>query len=178
MVFVSALNDRVAPPHDPLKMVARLQAEAPRGWPLPPAAAPRLGTWRRHHADGARRAGRRRAELLLLGARHRTLVRRSQRAAGRASRGLKAVRLGPSAVVGMTRRRRRLRQASRLLDVVTADVRVPRPPAVASWMYFHPNPRLPFAEFERAALVRHAEVPRWASRTNPATGATPNVTRS
>jgi prolyl oligopeptidase len=27
MAFVSALNDRVAPPYDPLKMVARLQAE-------------------------------------------------------------------------------------------------------------------------------------------------------
>lgn len=33
MTFVSALNDRVAPPHDPLKMVARLQAEATLGGP-------------------------------------------------------------------------------------------------------------------------------------------------
>jgi prolyl oligopeptidase len=33
MTFVSALNDRVAPPHDPLKMVARLQAEATQGGP-------------------------------------------------------------------------------------------------------------------------------------------------
>ncbi|AKT39462.1 prolyl oligopeptidase family serine peptidase [Chondromyces crocatus] len=33
MAFVSALNDRVAPPYDPLKMVARLQAEAPEGGP-------------------------------------------------------------------------------------------------------------------------------------------------
>jgi prolyl oligopeptidase len=33
MAFVSALNDQVAPPHDPLKMVARLQAEAPQGGP-------------------------------------------------------------------------------------------------------------------------------------------------
>ena len=33
MMFVSALNDRVAPPHDPLKMVARLQAEATQGGP-------------------------------------------------------------------------------------------------------------------------------------------------
>ena len=29
MAFVPALNDRIAQPHDPLKMVARLQAEAP-----------------------------------------------------------------------------------------------------------------------------------------------------
>ncbi|ATB41037.1 peptidase S9 [Cystobacter fuscus] len=33
MTFVSALNDRVAPPYDPLKMVARLQAEGTRGGP-------------------------------------------------------------------------------------------------------------------------------------------------
>jgi len=33
MTFVSALNDRVAPPHDPLKMVARLQAEGTQGGP-------------------------------------------------------------------------------------------------------------------------------------------------
>ena len=33
MTFVSALNDRIAPPHDPLKMVARLQAEATEGGP-------------------------------------------------------------------------------------------------------------------------------------------------
>lgn len=33
MMFVSALNDRVAPPHDPLKMVARLQAEGTQGGP-------------------------------------------------------------------------------------------------------------------------------------------------
>ena len=34
MTFVSALNDRVAPPHDPLKMVAKLQAEAAQGGPF------------------------------------------------------------------------------------------------------------------------------------------------
>jgi prolyl oligopeptidase len=33
MAFAVALNDRNAPPHDPLKMVARLQAEAPHGGP-------------------------------------------------------------------------------------------------------------------------------------------------
>jgi prolyl oligopeptidase len=33
MVFVPALNDRNAPPYDPLKMVARLQAEAAQGGP-------------------------------------------------------------------------------------------------------------------------------------------------
>jgi prolyl oligopeptidase len=33
MTFVTALNDRIAPPSDPLKMVARLQAEATRGGP-------------------------------------------------------------------------------------------------------------------------------------------------
>jgi prolyl oligopeptidase len=33
MTFVSALNDRIAPPYDPLKMVARLQAEATAGGP-------------------------------------------------------------------------------------------------------------------------------------------------
>jgi prolyl oligopeptidase len=33
MTFVSALNDRQAPPYDPPKMVARLQAEATRGGP-------------------------------------------------------------------------------------------------------------------------------------------------
>jgi prolyl oligopeptidase len=33
MAFVPALNDRIAPPQDPLKMVARLQAEAPLGGP-------------------------------------------------------------------------------------------------------------------------------------------------
>ena len=33
MMFVPALNDRNAPPHDPLKMVARLQAEAKQGGP-------------------------------------------------------------------------------------------------------------------------------------------------
>ncbi|HEU4324644.1 MAG TPA: prolyl oligopeptidase family serine peptidase [Roseiflexaceae bacterium] len=33
MLFAPALNDRVAPPSDPLKMVARLQAEAPAGGP-------------------------------------------------------------------------------------------------------------------------------------------------
>ncbi len=33
MMFVAALNDRIAPPHDPIKMVARLQAEAPSGGP-------------------------------------------------------------------------------------------------------------------------------------------------
>jgi prolyl oligopeptidase len=34
MMFVAALNDRIAPPHDPLKMVARLQAEATQGGPF------------------------------------------------------------------------------------------------------------------------------------------------
>lgn len=34
MLFVSALNDRIAPPYDPLKMVARLQAEATEGGPF------------------------------------------------------------------------------------------------------------------------------------------------
>ena len=34
IAFVAALNDRVAPPHDPLKMVARLQAEGARGGPF------------------------------------------------------------------------------------------------------------------------------------------------
>jgi prolyl oligopeptidase len=33
LLFVAALSDRIAPPYDPLKMVARLQAEAPRGGP-------------------------------------------------------------------------------------------------------------------------------------------------
>lgn len=33
MVFVAALNDRNAPPYDPLKMVARLQAEGTQGGP-------------------------------------------------------------------------------------------------------------------------------------------------
>ncbi|HKX32555.1 MAG TPA: prolyl oligopeptidase family serine peptidase [Blastocatellia bacterium] len=33
MIFVSALNDRLAPPSDPLKMVARLQAEGKQGGP-------------------------------------------------------------------------------------------------------------------------------------------------
>jgi len=33
MTFVSALNDRIAPPYDPLKMVARLQAEGTQGGP-------------------------------------------------------------------------------------------------------------------------------------------------
>jgi prolyl oligopeptidase len=33
MMFVPALNDRLAPPYDPLKMVARLQAEATQGGP-------------------------------------------------------------------------------------------------------------------------------------------------
>jgi prolyl oligopeptidase len=33
MAIVAALNDRAAPPHDPLKMVARLQAEATAGGP-------------------------------------------------------------------------------------------------------------------------------------------------
>lgn len=33
MAFVAALNDRVAPPHDPLKLTARLQAEAKLGGP-------------------------------------------------------------------------------------------------------------------------------------------------
>jgi prolyl oligopeptidase len=34
MTFVSALNDRIAPPHDPLKMVARHQAERAQGGPF------------------------------------------------------------------------------------------------------------------------------------------------
>jgi prolyl oligopeptidase len=34
MMFASALNDRIAPPYDPLKMVARLQAEATAGGPF------------------------------------------------------------------------------------------------------------------------------------------------
>ncbi|MBB2911027.1 prolyl oligopeptidase [Streptosporangium becharense] len=33
MMFASAMNDRMAPPYDPLKMVARLQAEAKLGGP-------------------------------------------------------------------------------------------------------------------------------------------------
>ncbi len=33
MAFVPAMNDQTAPPHDPLKMVARLQAEGVRGGP-------------------------------------------------------------------------------------------------------------------------------------------------
>jgi prolyl oligopeptidase len=33
MAFVTALNDRIAPPYDPLKLVARLQAEAAGGGP-------------------------------------------------------------------------------------------------------------------------------------------------
>jgi prolyl oligopeptidase len=33
MMYASALNDRIAPPHDPLKMVAQLQAQATRGGP-------------------------------------------------------------------------------------------------------------------------------------------------
>jgi prolyl oligopeptidase len=33
MLFVSASNDQIAPPHDPVKMVARLQAEATQGGP-------------------------------------------------------------------------------------------------------------------------------------------------
>jgi prolyl oligopeptidase len=33
MTFVTALNDQIAPPYDPPKMVARLQAEAPGGGP-------------------------------------------------------------------------------------------------------------------------------------------------
>ncbi|MGV3724610.1 MAG: prolyl oligopeptidase family serine peptidase [Actinomycetota bacterium] len=33
LLFIAALSDRIAPPYDPLKMVARLQAEAPRGGP-------------------------------------------------------------------------------------------------------------------------------------------------
>jgi prolyl oligopeptidase len=33
MAFVAALNDRIAPPYDPFKMVARLQAEATLGGP-------------------------------------------------------------------------------------------------------------------------------------------------
>jgi prolyl oligopeptidase len=51
MALVSALNDRIAPPHDPLKMVARLQAEAAQGGPyllLPLRAA--------GHAGGTTRA--------------------------------------------------------------------------------------------------------------------------
>jgi prolyl oligopeptidase len=33
MMFVPAMNDRIARPHEPLKMVARLQAEATKGGP-------------------------------------------------------------------------------------------------------------------------------------------------
>jgi prolyl oligopeptidase len=33
MLFIAALEDQIAPPYDPLKMVARLQAEAPRAGP-------------------------------------------------------------------------------------------------------------------------------------------------
>ncbi len=33
MLFVSALDDRIARPQDPLKMVARLQAETTHGGP-------------------------------------------------------------------------------------------------------------------------------------------------
>ena len=33
MMLVSALNDQLAPPYDPLKMVAKLQAEATAGGP-------------------------------------------------------------------------------------------------------------------------------------------------
>lgn len=33
MLFIAALEDRIAPPYDPLKMVARLQAEMSRGGP-------------------------------------------------------------------------------------------------------------------------------------------------
>jgi len=33
MLLVTALNDRIAPPYDPLKMAARLQAEASQGGP-------------------------------------------------------------------------------------------------------------------------------------------------
>ncbi len=46
MAFVSALNDQTAPPYDPLKMVARLQAEATQGGPyllLPLRAAGHSG---------------------------------------------------------------------------------------------------------------------------------------
>ena len=34
ILFAPALNDRIAPPHDPLKMVARLQAERAQGGPF------------------------------------------------------------------------------------------------------------------------------------------------
>ena len=34
MAIVTARNDHIAPPHDPLKMVARLQAEAGPGGPF------------------------------------------------------------------------------------------------------------------------------------------------
>ncbi len=34
MAFAAAMNDQTAPPYDPLKMVARLQAEATRGSPF------------------------------------------------------------------------------------------------------------------------------------------------
>jgi prolyl oligopeptidase len=33
MMFASGLNDRIAPKHDPLKIVARLQAETTQGGP-------------------------------------------------------------------------------------------------------------------------------------------------
>ena len=76
MTFVSALNDRVAPPHDPLKMLARLQAEATQGGPfllLPLRDSGHGGgtTLTRTH-----RTGRRRAQLLLLGTRRRTALAR------------------------------------------------------------------------------------------------------
>jgi hypothetical protein len=64
------LNDQTVPLHDPLKMVARLQAESPAGGPyllLPLRAS--------GHAGGTTlmaliEQDRRRAELLLLDARH------------------------------------------------------------------------------------------------------------
>ena len=82
------------------------------GRALSPAAAPGLGTRRRHHADGAHRTRRRRAELLLLGARRRTAVKQSQGAAGRVSKGLKAVRLGPIARCQSRNERSRLRSGT------------------------------------------------------------------
>ena len=63
MTFVSALNDRVAPPHDRSRWWPGSRMK-PRGRALLPAAATGLGTRRRHHPDGARRPRRRRAQLL------------------------------------------------------------------------------------------------------------------
>ena len=80
MAFVPAMNDKLAPPYDPVKMVARMQAEAPRR-AVPVAAAARLRAWWRHHAGGGHRAGCRRTVLLRLGARRHTVERPTRREA-------------------------------------------------------------------------------------------------